>query len=163
MPTTVAIAPATMPSAWTLTTPNATATTGVATIPAAGSSDWLIDSTRPWNAAGAYRCSSVRAGTKKNAVSTPHKNTPMNATASDSVPRYRAAVAPETIIARATKRGRAMRSPITASNNPVSTSPIPKTVWSNANIASEPPSTSQTYNGSSTPNAAQSKYTQLAT
>ena len=54
----------------------------------AGSSDWFSDRTRPWNAAGAYRCSSVRAGTKKNAVSTPQRNTPTNATTRDSVPRY---------------------------------------------------------------------------
>ena len=34
-----------------LTTPRATAASGVITMPAAGSNDWFSDSTRPWNTA----------------------------------------------------------------------------------------------------------------
>ncbi len=49
-----------------------------------------------------------------------------------SSPARRSAVAPT-------------RSPTTASSSPVSTRPTPKTVCSNANIASVPPSTSRTY------------------
>ena len=66
-------------------------------------------------------------------------------------------------MAIATYRGRAMRSPTTASASPVRTSPTPNTVCSSAKVSSDASSTSRTYSGSSTPNTAHNAYTQLAT
>jgi hypothetical protein len=91
--------------------------------------------TRPWN----DRCVALQqrgAGDVEEGVSTPHRNTPTNATGKDSVPRHSAAVARDDH-----RDGDVPRRATFADfgqTRPVRTRPIPKTVWSRGKRAGLP-------------------------
>ena len=106
-------------------------------MPAAGSSDWLSESTRPWNRVGAYRWSKRAGGhVEERGVDPPqeHADERDDLRLGAEVQRGRRT---RTRSSRSRRTaGLAIRSPTTASDSPVSTSPMPNTVWSSAKVAS---------------------------